>query len=378
MKQTIWYFPLESVKSRYTTQLCGSWIPDAIKKNKPKDYSFKVIEGHTKQTDIKVGQVLDATGRGIYSLTQVAHFLDEVDKGNVKDNDILYIQDYWTPGIEAIQYALDLYKIKLKVYSMLHAQTVDKYDFTYPMREWMRPIEISYDRIHKYGGIFVGSTIHKKQLQQAGFKSPIHVVSLPISYEEVWNRVKDNSFNTLNAVVFSSRLDNEKNPFFMLKVAKAFLDKYEDWKFFVTTSSKQIRSNNPNVIKAVRKLAEENDRFIVLENLSKDDYYRVLSRCKIQLNTSLQDYVSWTLLEATICNCDICYPDYRSFPEIIPKDRRYKVWSVESALSVLDDCIKNPRTHKSIALKSDKGRLLEGKIICLGSKREVNIWSDKK
>jgi len=48
---------------------------------------------------------------------------------------------------------------------MCHAQSVDTYDFTYTMKEWMRPIELGYDKMFKYGGIFVGSSIHKKQLK---------------------------------------------------------------------------------------------------------------------------------------------------------------------------------------------------------------------
>jgi hypothetical protein len=32
-------------------------------------------------------------------------------------------------------------------------------------------------------GIFVGSTIHRDQLREAGFEAPIHVVSLPLHQE---------------------------------------------------------------------------------------------------------------------------------------------------------------------------------------------------
>ena len=64
------------------------------------------------------------------------------------------------------------------IYAMLHAQSVDEYDFTYPMRTWMRGFELGLDK--RMTGIFVGSSIHKEQLREAGFESPIHVVSLPI------------------------------------------------------------------------------------------------------------------------------------------------------------------------------------------------------
>lgn len=376
--QTIFYFPLESVKSRYTEQLCKNWIPSAIYSQKEMEQEFRIIEGVTEERDIKVGQVLDATGRGKYSLSQISNFLTEIEKGNVKNNDILYIQDFWTPGLEAIFYALHLYNIKLYIFSMCHAQSVDEYDFTYPMRHWMRHIELGYDKMHT--GVFVGSSIHKKQMRDAGFKAPIHVVSLPINIVEVGGRIETFKKNTEKAIIFSSRLDKEKNPEFMLKVAKKFLNKYKDWNFYISTSSKQLRSNDDKVINKIKEYAKEEKRFIIKENLSKNEYYELLCKCKIQLNTSLQDYVSWTLLESTLCGCDICYPDYRSFPECVPKDRRYKCWDINSTMKVLESCIKNPRKHYNISNISHAGRLSEAYIITHPEKfkqYEINIWSEK-
>lgn len=377
--KTIWYLPLEDVKSRYTNQLCNFWIPDALQYFKKNDTQIKTIIGKTVISDIKVGHVLDATGRGIFSLTQMANFLEEINKGNVKEGDSVYIQDYWTPGLEAVQYAFDLYKLKdIKVYSMLHAQSVDEYDFTYSMRDWMRPVELAYDKIHMNGGIFVGSTIHKTQLRNAGFKAPIHVVSLPFGYAEVYNRMSQFPRNVENAVVFCSRMDTEKNPMFMMDLAEKFLEEHKDWKFYITTSGKTIRGNVQEVIDRAYNLAKKNNRFIILENLSKDQYYETLCKSKIQLNTSLQDYVSWTLLEAAVADCDICYPNFRSFPEILPKDRMYNTWSLDSAMKVLNNCIKNPRTHQNIAQLSNMGRLMEGYIINNGINKEVNIWINPK
>jgi glycosyltransferase involved in cell wall biosynthesis len=377
---TIWYFPLEAVKSRYTQQLCGSWIPDAINEansrlHKKVRYNFVNVVGEVVETDIKVGCVLDATGRGIFSLTQSSQFLKLIRENKVQSGDVIYVQDFWTPGLEAIQYALDLYNINVKWYTMLHAQSVDEYDFTYQMRRWMRNVELGYDSLFSTGGIFVGSSIHKKQLREAGFKAPIYVVSLPLGYTEVQDRIKLFTKNTEKSVVFSSRLDNEKQPFFMLSVAKKFLDANPDWKFIVTTSGKQLRSNNINAVDAIYKFAKNNNRFIIKENLTKDQYYEILCNSKIQLNTSLQDYVSWTLLEATTCGCDICYPNFRSFPECVPKDRLYKAFDVDSCIKLLNKCIKHPRVHNNIAIKSNYGRIIEGLILTQQyNPKKFNIW----
>ena len=374
-KNTIWYFPIETIKSRYTQQLCENWMPSAlISACKRYNKNFEIIQGESNRDFIKVGSVLDATGRGIYSLQQSINFLKQIDSGNVKTNDIIFLQDYWTSGLEAVFYALDLHKIKVNLYSMCHAQSVDEFDFTYPMRDWMRHFELGLD--NKHSGIFVASTIHKQQLRECGFKSPIYVVSLPISYKEVEDRMKDMQKNTENSVVYSSRIDWEKNPKFMLRVAKRFLDENRDWKWYVTTSNKELRSNDESIIKDIRKMELKESRFKVLTNLTKDEYYEILCKSKIQFNSSKQDYVSWTLLEAVIAECDICYPNFRSFIECIPEDRRYENENVESAVKLLSNIIKNSRTHKHIAILSNKGRLLEAEIIIKGSKKERNIWNE--
>lgn len=371
----IWYFPLESVKSRYTEQLCSNWIPTALEEQIQKcpGTILKVVEGKTDKTDITVGSVLDATGRGKFSLEQCRNFLTEIEKGNVKNGDVIYLQDYWTPGIEAIFYAMELYGIRnVRLYSMCHAQSVDEFDFTYPMRDWMRHYELGLDR--KSAGIFVASSIHKEQLREAGFKAPIHVVSLPFGYEEVQKRMQCMPRNIEDAVVFSSRLDWEKNPTFMLAVAEKFLETHPNWNWYITTSGTKIRSNIPGLVDKIYGLSRKNPRFKVLENLTKDEYYRILCRAKIQFNSSKQDYVSWTLLEASTADCDLCYPDYRSFPECVPDDRRYEPENLMSALTLLDRIIHQPRTHRNIPELANLGRRIEGYIIVHGSEKEVNIW----
>lgn len=363
----LWYFPLESIASRYTDQLCNIWIPDTFRQA---GFQWEVVPGTATKTDIETGVVLDATGRGIFSLTQVAEFLKLMDAGQVKNNDILYFQDYWTPGIEAISYAAWMMNIKLRIYSMLHAQSVDEYDFTYPMRGWMRHIELGYDRVHN--GIMVASTVHKEQLRSAGWLSPIHVIGLPISITDVSSKMPKTRKE--NQVVYCSRLDWEKNPDFMIEVADRFLQIHSDWEWIVTTSRKKVSSNKTDISFKLDNLSNRQKRFRVLSGLSKLEYYKVLSQSKIQFNSSFQDYVSWTLLESCIAGCDIAYPDFRSFPECIPDNRRYKAFDIEKALHVLHRCINEPETHYSISKLCDAGRqmipdILDGKI-----DYEVNIW----
>lgn len=374
--RTVWYFPLEKIPSRYTTQLSERWIPDAFHEymdGRP-DVRFVPLWPDHDEEQIKVGAVLDAVRRSRFSFSQVAMFLHEIEAGNVKSGDAIYLQDFWTPGFEAIPYALALHRITdVKIYSTWWAQSVDEYDFMYPMREWARPVEIGFSNAH--AGIFVASTILKDQMRAAGVTAPIHVTSLPIDPKEVSERMPDETKQKL--VVFSSRLHHEKQPMFMLDVALAWLAKNRDWLWVVTTScaSAEAATNVDGFLARAKKVEDlTGGRFHIAAGLTKAAYYGYLKRAAIQFNSSLQDYVAWTMLEAALAGCDLCYPDFRSFPECVPADRLYKPFDVDSALEVLERCVIDPHTHEQAGEIGNRGRLLIPAIVIDGADRELSVW----
>lgn len=373
----LFYFPLEPVKSRYTFQLSNFWMPESFKQF---DWNVITINGdELEENDIKIGHVLDSIGRSIYSISQIKNFLQNyLDKGLVKNNDIIFFQDFWTPGIEAIYYALDLHNIKVRTYSMLHAQSVDEYDFMYSMKNWCRNFELGIDKIHNSGGIFVGSTIHKEQLRQSGFESPIYVMSLPLDKNNIKQTLSE-SFNKKKQVVFSSRLNGEKNPWFMFNVAKTFLDEYKDWEWIITTSSKEFKSEDEKLLSHLKNYSIVEPRFKMISNLTKEEYYKILSESEIQFNSSLQDYVSWTMLEAVSFNCKLVYPNFRSFLEcILDKNYLYDNFQIESVMKTFKKVISlNLSTFQNIVVDmSNTGRLFESYIMYHNVKKEFNIWTD--
>jgi len=379
--RTVWYFGLEPLKARYTYQLSKQWMPATFAPYE-KEGKLKFIDvpgEYDLDQQIKVGAVLDAVGRGKYAMSQCSNFLDMLNIDLVKDGDVILLQDYWHPGIESILYALDLYNINVKLYAMLHAQSVDEYDFTWPMKDWMRGFELGLDK--RMSGIFVGSTIHKEQLRSAGFNAPIHVVSLPLHKELTKKKLvgyEEHSLRKENYVVYSSRLDKEKNPFFMMEVAEQFLDENKSWEWHVTTSGQSFKSMLPGAIEALESLAKRQPRFKLLSNLTKEEYYSELALAKIQFNSSLQDYVSWTVLESTTFGCELVFPDFRSFPEFIPKDKLYKPFNVNSALHVLNNVKTTSPTgvYYNFPDISDLGRRMEAYIIANDITQELNVWHE--
>jgi glycosyltransferase involved in cell wall biosynthesis len=372
--KNIWYFGLEPLKERYTYQLSNLWMPNAFKKY---NVNFHSIQGELNTgKEIRVGAVLDAIGRGQYALSQCNNFLEKIRTKQVIDGDVIFLQDYWTSGVSSIFYALDSYGYKnIKVYAMLHAQSVDEYDFTYAMKNWMRYYELGLDK--RMTGIFVGSTIHKEQLRQAGFVAPIHVVSLPLDLQDVLKTAPDDKIKQ-NNVIYTSRLDKEKNPYFLLEVAKRFLRENQDWKFILTTSGTNFRSNVLGAVEDLENYAKKDKRFILKKNLSKEEYYYELKQAKIQFNCSLQDYVSWTSLEADAFQCNLVYPDFRSFKEMYFIENKYKPFNIDSAIEALNKSINSNDNNKvELALLSDLGRKLEAYIVSNDyNGSELNIWHE--
>lgn len=376
-KKNIWYFGLEPIKARYTEQLSTRWIPQAFELYN-NQVNFVSIDGtYDDSQQIKVGAVLDACGRGMYAMSQSQRFLSYLSSGDVKNGDVLYFQDFWHPGIESIFYALDLYKIDVRIYSMLHAQSVDEYDFTYQMRDWMKPIEIGISK--KMNGIFVGSTIHKDQLRNYGFECPIHVVSLPYGKEDTLNLIDPQyADNKKNQVIFASRLDKEKNPYFLLQVIDRFLSNFPSWSWLITTSGKEFRSNLPGVVDMFYEYSKKNPRLKMLNDLSKVEYYQSIAESRIMFNSSLQDYVSWTSIEAhTFKTLFIC-PNFRSFPDFCDQRFMYKPFDVEDAVQLLDASVEYgiQSTCRDLSNISDTGRMIEAYIMVNDIDYEINIWHE--
>lgn len=351
----LYYLPLESYPERYTYQLSAAKVGWLERKWRQFNIQYKRIDGRMGASNIKNGVALDASRRVDHCAIQIQNLMTKADQGLLTENDVIYLDDFWTPGIESIPYYFAVRNLPCpKIYANLWAQSVDEYDFTYPMRHWMRDIEKSYGSF--FSGIFVACPSLKDLVVEAGIApaSKIHAVGHPWCTEEVMQRMPNYYQSVMaeepeieeqtyreNRVIFSSRLDREKNPEFMLRIADIVLSASKNAKFTICAGS-QLRSNMPGIVQAVRNMEEQHKgRFIVLENLEKSEYYTQLCSAKVQLNTSLQDWISFTLLEASVAGCYPIYPYFRSFPEVLIKpEYLYHAWDAHSAAKKILEVLK--------------------------------------
>lgn len=341
----LFYLPLEGYKERYTQQWSAPSTGWLERNWKRAGINYKRIEGDIdKNRTIKVGSVVDAIGRSTYCFSQISRLLYMAEQGDIKDTDIIYFDDFWHPGLEALPYAFHLLGIKPKIYGFLHAQTVDEYDFTHPMRHWMRSIEKGFGSF--LTGIFVCCPFLQRLVVEGGIAPvhQVHVTGHPFSSEEVKERMPVLPPMRNNRVVWSSRWDKEKNPDFFLKVVLNILSREKKehgryiTKFIICTGAPILKSNDPQLLVILNSCMKMfPDNIIVRPNLSKEEYYTELTNARVQFNCASQDFVAITLLEATVAGCYPVYPEFRSFPETFHYQPQYmyKHLNEESATTKL-------------------------------------------
>lgn len=353
----LWYCPLEPLRERYTMQLSApktgwyerEWTKHGI------EYTRIPSTVHLG-TEIRVGQVLDAIGRCRNCFSQIEHLLCAADRGLIKNTDVIYFDDFWHPGIEALGYCFAQMCLHPKMYAFCWAQSVDEFDFTYSMRHWMSHYERG--NMALLDGVFVANTLLKDLLvkDRQFSEHEVHVVGLPFCSEEVMSRMPKEyqafsiapggrPYPRQNKVVFSSRWDTEKNPGFFMDVVLRILERRRDIQFVICTSAPKLRSNDPlNLQTLYEAMSTYPSNIFLKEGLTKEQYYEELCSAKVQINTASQDWISFTLLEAAVAGCVPIYPCYRSFPETFIGEHSclYEAWNSMSAVELVLDALNSP------------------------------------
>lgn len=327
----LYYMGLESYEGRYTLQL-QQWSEEAFKK---RFIDYTVVQGSNLDNSkaIVTGQVLDAHGRSFYSLTQMANLVQLMKNGEVTADDVIFFEDMFTPGIEALPYIMDQIpkNMRPQIWVRCLAQTIDPDDFVHVwgMYDWMSKYEHLVNDFAT--GILCSNEEMVAHAKIAGWKAPIYNISgLTFGKAEVQSRCPNpKPFNErMNRVCFAARFDQEKQPRFFMELATWFPSVE-----FAVLSGGPLRSNDPDILNEVKEFMQTNPNFKVYENLKKNEYYEILADSRVLFNCALQDWTSNTVSEADALGTNVLYPAYRSFPEVFANDRNrmYIPWSIEDA-----------------------------------------------
>ena len=352
----LYYMGLEPYKARYTLQL-QDWNEAVFKR---RGINYVLVPGETLSNDqaIVTGQVLDAHGRTYFGMSQLMNLIRMMKAGELTNEDVVYFEDMFQPGIESLPYILDQVDDahRPRIFVRCLAQSIDPDDFVHVwgMSKWMGAYEKMVDSF--VDGVLATNEEMVMHMKIAGWTAPIYNISgLAFGKNEVRSRINNEikPFNERHMRVgFAARWDQEKQPDFFMDVVEAWHDRYGDNVEFVVFSGSKLRSNNSSYMQRTNKLVEEG-KLKVYEDLEKDMYYRLLNDTRVLFNCALQDWVSNTVSEADALGCNVLYPAYRSFPETFANDheRLYVPWSIEDALNKLHPLLRE--AHPAMGRISD-------------------------
>ena len=355
----LFYMGLESYESRYTLQLT-EWNARVFER---RGINYVVVPGNTidNTQSISVGQVLDAHGRSYFSMSQMMNLVQMMRNGEVTNEDVIYFEDMFQPGIESLPYILDQVDPgqRPRIFVRCLAQAIDPDDFVHVwgMAKWMAIYEKMVNEFAT--GVLATNEEMVAHMRIAGWSAPIYNISgLAFGKAEVLERIGGieniRPFEQRkHRVGFAARFDQEKQPDFYMDLIEMYhaQGRVRDIEFAVFQGG-PLRSNNPRYIDRARQLEREG-KLKIYENLKKNDYYTLLNDTRVLFNCALQDWVSNTVSEADTLGANVLYPAYRSFPETFADDpnRLYVPWSIDDAYTKLELLLEEP--HHNMGLISD-------------------------
>jgi len=346
----LYYMGLEPYKARYTLQL-QDWNEAVFKR---RGINYVLVPGETLSNDqaIVTGQVLDAHGRTYFGMSQLMNLVKMMKAGEVTNEDVIYFEDMFQPGIESLPYIFDQVPAnhRPRVYVRCLAQSIDPDDFVHVwgMAKWMGLYEQMVNEF--VDGVLASNEEMVAHLRIAGWSAPLYNISgLAFGKDEVQGRVTSiKPFNERKKrVVFSARWDQEKQPDFYMDLIEEFHRRYptSDVEFCICAGGK-LKSNNDSYMERTRHL-QALDILTIHQDLDKNEYYNIVNDSRVVFNCALQDWVSNTVSEADALGCNVLYPAYRSFPETFANDasRLYVPWSIDDAIAKLNVLLEEPHPN---------------------------------
>lgn len=319
----LYYLPIEPYIERYTYYMScvDGWAETKFKNN---NVDFVRVDGDKLGSTIKDGVVLDACGRSYFAMSQIMKVVSFINDGIITDDDVIYLEDFWHPGVESLFYIRHLKNMKFKIGTFIHAQSVDDTDFAWNMKDWMRPIEKGFG--NQYDFIFTCSHILKQLCIVGGIARENNIFHVGLPYnshrlKEQLNIDGDEHFEKEDFVLFASRFDDEKDPMFFLDLVEACRD--VKFKLVNPRLNRPITSNKDVLERLNKIISDPKSNLEIVNTFDKVSYYETLKHAKVVFNCANQDWVSWTLLEAITFECNPLYPIWKDFEYELRGNRDY-------------------------------------------------------
>ena len=324
----IWYVPLEKLEQRMYSQ-----INIQMKESFTRfgiDYEEIVPEYKANQIR-EGGWVMPAAGHCLFCAQQLALLLQNLVDGNIKDDDIIYFDDLWFPGLESLFYSKHLMKKHFAVYGFIHAGSFTYADFVYPMRSWARDLEKSWFKA--CDGVFVGTSQTKNDIVECQLideKDKIVVTGLPFVVKKDATIVTDKE----DIIVFAHRDDPDKKVDDFFRILYMFKQRNPEFKYkvVVTGGGREVRLSTKGLLSSFSEVEFHS-------NLTKYQYYTLLSKSRVMISTAIQENFGVCTQEALAFNVIPICPNRLSYQYLLPKEFLYD--SLEEAVEKMEQYLVN-------------------------------------
>jgi hypothetical protein len=303
---TVFLVDLEAVETRYT----GQWkthVPDLLKEQ---GHDVQVIDGPTDIPKATTpGAFLNFGGTNVYKADQVGQIGRLFTDGKVKSGDHFLFTDAWHPGIINLKYMSELLGIKVTIHALWHAGSYDPQDFLGRLigdTPWVRHAEKSfyYSIDHNYFAtefhieMFCQTLLgyeNSDVIRQFGKK--VLRTGWPMEYmPDVLAPYKNLPKRDL--ILFPHRIAPEKQVEIFRDLAES-LPQYE----WIVCQDQQ---------------------------LTKDEYHRLLGQAKIVFSANLQETLGISCYEGALVDAVPLVPDRLSYTEMYTGILKYPSAYTES------------------------------------------------
>ena len=121
-------------------------------------------------------------------------------------------------------------------------------------------------------------------------------------------------------ILFPHRPDPEKNPLMFINLIEHFFITWPEWadyKWIFCTSKKEFKAQDPVVNSKLKDISSRFDNVVILEDLSKDEFYKLLGRTSLVVSTNYNETFGYSIVEAITVGANVLVPNKFSYPEIL-------------------------------------------------------------
>jgi hypothetical protein len=326
MSKTVWHVALEPIEARYSAQWLECIHREFTLYAAHHGYGVMMMDiiGDYEAPNPTAGGFLDFVATNGWKASQVIKITNLFNTGNIKPGDVFLFTDAWNPAILHVKYMSDLMDIPVRIVSYWHAGSYDINDvlgYKIKDRRW------SY---HAESAFFYASDVNvfATQFHKEFFKN----------WALMGNTGQDDRMLVSGQPHYEilKWFDDPKN-------CNPSWDDRENWILF---PHRMAPEKQPDLFEQLSDLLPQYEFiFTQGQNLSKDDYYRLMQKCKVVVSFAKHEMLGISMMEGVLAGCIPLVPYRLSYKEMYLPSFQYPTdASVNQIAEYVVDMIERP-TH---------------------------------